>query len=142
MHYANARALDHDRAFTEFAGRSGQDGDAVSHQSLAHGVSAYAAGNPREFVAEVFTGLVYGKPFSPEIMRMYHGLGGPTPTPNRAPSAAPPPTVDGPAIAPPRAPRPLPCRALPSTAVQPSSATGRSRRQGMPRRPTRFVILR
>ncbi|MFE7302452.1 glycosyltransferase [Streptomyces sp. NPDC057579] len=86
LHYANARAQYHDLAFTQFAGRSGQDGDAVPHQALALGVSAYAAGNPREFVAEVFTGLVYGKPFSPEVMRMYHGLGGPTPTPDRAPS--------------------------------------------------------
>ncbi|MFH8477099.1 glycosyltransferase, partial [Streptomyces sp. NPDC018000] len=90
LHYANARAQYHDLAFTQFAGRSGQDGDAVPHQALALGVSAYAAGNPREFVAEVFTGLVYGKPFSPEVMRMYHGLGGPAPTPRtdvRSPSA-------------------------------------------------------
>ncbi|MFC9620580.1 glycosyltransferase [Streptomyces sp. NPDC056930] len=90
LHYANARAQYHDLAFTQFAGRSGQDGDAVPHQALALGVSVYAAGNPREFVAEVFTGLVYGKPFSPEVMRMYHGLGGPTPTPRtdvRSPSA-------------------------------------------------------
>ncbi|MCX5345592.1 glycosyltransferase [Streptomyces atratus] len=90
LHYANARAQYHDLAFTQFAGRSGQDGDAVPHQAHALGVSAYAAGNPREFVAEVFTGLVYGKPFSPEVMRMYHGLGGPAPTPRtdvRSPSA-------------------------------------------------------
>ncbi|MFG3468542.1 glycosyltransferase [Streptomyces sp. NPDC047982] len=90
LHYVNARAQYHDLAFTQFTGRSGQDGDAVPHQALALGVSAYAAGNPREFVAEVFTGLVYGKPFSPEVMRMYHGLGGPTPTPRtdvRSPSA-------------------------------------------------------
>ncbi|MFJ8850961.1 glycosyltransferase [Streptomyces sp. NPDC102437] len=91
LHYANARAQYHDLAFTQFAGRSGQGGDAVPHQALALGVSAYAAGNPREFVAEVFTGLVYGKPFSPEVMRMYHGLGGPDPTPRkdvRSPSAS------------------------------------------------------
>ncbi len=90
LHYANARAQYHDLAFTQFAGRSGQGGDAVAHENLAFGVSAYAAGNPREFVAEVFTGLVYGKPFSPEVMRMYHGLGGPTPTRDRARSVAPP----------------------------------------------------
>ncbi|MEU5714530.1 glycosyltransferase [Streptomyces sp. NPDC020403] len=90
LHYVNARAQYHDLAFTQFAGRSGRGADAVPHQALALGVSAYAAGNPREFVAEVFTGLVYGKPFPPEVMRMYHGLGGPVPTPRtdaRSPSA-------------------------------------------------------
>ncbi|MBL1090678.1 MULTISPECIES: WXG100-like domain-containing protein [Streptomyces] len=63
--------------------------DERAHQARL-GVSAYAAGNPREFVAEVFTGLVYGKPFSPEVMRMYHRLGGPAPTSDRAPSVTPP----------------------------------------------------
>ncbi|WP_310719369.1 scabin-related ADP-ribosyltransferase [Streptomyces lydicus] len=151
LHYANARAQYHDLAFTQFAGRSGQGGDAVAHQNLAFGVSAYAAGNPREFVAEVFTGLVYGKPFSPEVMRMYHGLGGPTPTRDRAPSVAPPSAEAGldrwqtsqsppaltadtdhrldthPASAPEQAPEEIP---LPDSASESSESTNTSRSDG------------
>lgn len=39
-------------------------------------VSQYAAKNPREFVADVFLGLVYGRRFSPAIMNRYAGLRG------------------------------------------------------------------
>jgi hypothetical protein len=41
-------------------------------------VSTYA-GKPREFVAEVFLGLVYGKEFSEDVMSMYRSFGGPIP---------------------------------------------------------------
>jgi hypothetical protein len=40
-------------------------------------VSAYATSNQVEFVAEVFTGLVNGKTFSPEVMKYYQKYGGP-----------------------------------------------------------------
>lgn len=43
----------------------------------AHEVSEYAGQNPREFVAEVFTGLVRGKVYSPQVLDLYAGLGGP-----------------------------------------------------------------
>ena len=44
--------------------------------NLAMKVSMYAGGNPREFVAEVFLGLVYGRPFDDPTLAMYRGLGG------------------------------------------------------------------
>ncbi|WP_077193695.1 scabin-related ADP-ribosyltransferase [Streptomyces lydicus] len=141
LHYANARAQYHDLAFTQFAGRSGQDGDAVAHENLAFGVSAYAAGNPREFVAEVFTGLVYGKPFSPEVMRMYHGLGGPTLTSNRAPYVAPHATPGGPAVAP-RGPQPPPVDGLrldTHPASAPDTAPGPVAPPSSERRPPWYV---
>ncbi|MCP4131067.1 MAG: hypothetical protein GY754_08815 [bacterium] len=45
-------------------------------KALALSVSKYASGNPREFVAEVFIGLIYGRKFSPEVMALYQALGG------------------------------------------------------------------
>jgi hypothetical protein len=47
--------------------------------NLARAVSAYAAGNPREFVAEVFLGIVYGRSFDRETLEMYRDLGGALP---------------------------------------------------------------
>ena len=44
-------------------------------------VSTYAS-KPREFVAEVFLGLVYGKEFSEDVMSMYRSFGGPIPPPS------------------------------------------------------------
>lgn len=49
-----------------------QDGDRISAK-----VSGYANGAPREFVAEVFMGLVYGRTFDDEILEMYAAYGGP-----------------------------------------------------------------
>ncbi len=49
-----------------------QDGDRISAK-----VSGYANGAPREFVAEVFMGLVYGRTFDDEILEMYTAYGGP-----------------------------------------------------------------
>jgi len=40
-------------------------------------VSGYAAQNKKEFVAEVFAGLILGKTFSPACMREYAALHGP-----------------------------------------------------------------
>jgi hypothetical protein len=54
---------------TSFASRAADD--------TAWKVSSYASGNPREFVAEVFTGLIFGKKFPTDVMDMYRGLGGP-----------------------------------------------------------------
>lgn len=39
-------------------------------------VSAYASGNPRELVAEVFLGLVYGQAYDDQTLEMYRKLGG------------------------------------------------------------------
>jgi hypothetical protein len=39
-------------------------------------VSMYAGGNPREFVAGVFLGLVYARGFDDPTLAMYRGLGG------------------------------------------------------------------
>jgi len=44
--------------------------------NIAAKVSAYAFGAPREFVAEVFMGLVYGQNFDDEILTMYAAFGG------------------------------------------------------------------
>jgi hypothetical protein len=44
--------------------------------NIAARVSAYAFGAPREFVAEVFMGLVYGQNFDDEILQMYAAFGG------------------------------------------------------------------
>jgi hypothetical protein len=42
-------------------------------------VSEYATENDNEFVAETFTGIVFGRKFSDEIMKHYKALGGPMP---------------------------------------------------------------
>ena len=76
MHYANSPALYHELSFTEFAGHAVHDGTPVPHRQVAASVSGYAYGNPREFVAEVFTGLVYGRQFDENVLSLYRGLGG------------------------------------------------------------------
>lgn len=52
----------------------------ASHRQpmIARKVSTYATNAPREFVAEVFLGLVYGKSFDDDVIQMYNGFGGPT----------------------------------------------------------------
>ena len=42
-------------------------------------VSRYAETNPVEFVAETFSGLVFGKKYDDEVMRVYEALGGVVP---------------------------------------------------------------
>lgn len=39
-------------------------------------VSGYATKNPLEFVAEVFTGLIFGLRYSENVIAQYHGYGG------------------------------------------------------------------
>ncbi|MFF4792916.1 hypothetical protein ACFY2M_24790 [Streptomyces sp. NPDC001276] len=57
----------HDLTATTFIG----DG-----AGIAHGVSEYASQDPREFVAEVFTGLLRGRSYSRQVLDMYKALGG------------------------------------------------------------------
>ena len=48
--------------------------------AVASGISQYALKGPLEFVAEVFTALVYGRPTTDNALRWYIALGGPTAT--------------------------------------------------------------
>jgi len=75
LHHHQNSDLFHDLLFTEFAAPAGPG--AAAPGATAVSVSGYAGSNPREFVAEVFLGLVYGRTFSNEVMEMYDGLGGP-----------------------------------------------------------------
>jgi hypothetical protein len=50
----------------------------LSQQVALAEVSQYGQ-KPREFVAEVFLGLVYGKTYSEDVMSMYRSFGGPIP---------------------------------------------------------------
>ena len=54
----------------------------ASHRQpmVARKVSTYATNNPRELVAEVFLGLVYGKSFDDDVIEMYNAFGGPMST--------------------------------------------------------------
>jgi hypothetical protein len=55
--------------------------DAVTNQvpePLSNQVSNYAAKNKLEFVAEVFTGCMYGRAYAAPVMARYAALGGPT----------------------------------------------------------------
>jgi hypothetical protein len=67
-HYRNSPSQFHLLSSTGWANQKSSN--------LAIKVSAYASGNPREFVAEVFLGLVYGRPFDEATLEMYNGLGG------------------------------------------------------------------
>lgn len=46
-------------------------------EKIAQKVSRYAAENSAEFIAETFTGRVYGKDYDAEVMDLYRALGGP-----------------------------------------------------------------
>lgn len=67
-HYRNNASAFHSLNSATFKGREQSD--------LAADVSGYASGNPREFVAEVFLSLVYGRDVAPKAIAMYLGLGG------------------------------------------------------------------
>jgi hypothetical protein len=69
LHYHQNSARFHDLFLAEYTG---------GHTNVANTVSGYAAQSPREFIAEVFLGMVYGKTFPPDVMEMYEGLGGPS----------------------------------------------------------------
>jgi hypothetical protein len=70
MHYRNAPG--------KFLGLHGTTFTGVNGNLASTEVSAYGS-NPREFVAEVFLGLIYGKNFSDDVLRMYRDLGGAIP---------------------------------------------------------------
>lgn len=69
LHYHQNRSKFHELTGAEFA---------TGKQAVAATVSGYAAQHPREFVAEVFLGMVHGRPFPADVMEMYEGLGGPS----------------------------------------------------------------
>ena len=51
--------------------------DGLTPLDIYQSVSAYAATNTKELVAEVFLGRVFGKAYPPKIMDAYRALGGP-----------------------------------------------------------------
>ena len=67
MHYTSSPSNFYSLHGTSFQGQGG---------NIAAKVSAYAFGAPREFVAEVFMGLVYGKNFDDDVLTMYASFGG------------------------------------------------------------------
>ncbi|OLF07019.1 hypothetical protein BLA60_29650 [Actinophytocola xinjiangensis] len=71
LHYQLNRGRYHDLNFTQFAPGRGRTATAVS---------GYATENPREFVAEVFLGRVYGRTYDESVLEMYEALGGPEPS--------------------------------------------------------------
>lgn len=46
-------------------------------QHVTQAVSGYGATNPRETVAEIFTGIVFGKAYDKDLMDIYKSFGGP-----------------------------------------------------------------
>ena len=52
--------------------------NALTPGPLGGQVSMYAGNNVKEFVAEVFTGLIFGDVFSLAVMQAYRGYSGPT----------------------------------------------------------------
>jgi hypothetical protein len=73
IHFATAPAKYHGLWGTSFTGTtsSGKQSSQVANAE----VSQYG-NKPREFVAEVFLGLVYGKEYSADVMEMYRSFGG------------------------------------------------------------------
>jgi hypothetical protein len=67
IHYALAPGKFHELTSTRFTGGAG---------NLAAKVSGYST-NPREFVAEVFTGTIHGKTYPDDVIKMYKAFGGP-----------------------------------------------------------------
>ncbi|MCX4579006.1 hypothetical protein OHB41_38645 [Streptomyces sp. NBC_01571] len=84
LHHLHAPAKDLDATWADF-----QDAAA----ELAGTVSKYAGKNQGEFVAEVFTGLVFGRAFTDEQANMYEALGGPTTHMNDISHLATPPDL-------------------------------------------------
>ena len=76
LHFTTAPAKYHGLWGTSFSGQA-PSGKATSLVATTE-VSQYG-NKPREFVAEVFLGLVYGKEFSEDVMSMYRSFGGPIP---------------------------------------------------------------
>jgi hypothetical protein len=76
LHFTTAPAKYHGLWGTSFSGEA-PSGKPTSLVATTE-VSQYG-NKPREFVAEVFLGLVYGKEFSEDVMSMYRSFGGPIP---------------------------------------------------------------
>ena len=76
LHLALAPTKYHGLWGTSFTGKT-PSGKLPSQVANAE-VSQYG-GKPREFVAEVFLGLVYGKEYSEDVIAMYRSFGGPIP---------------------------------------------------------------
>jgi len=76
IHFVTAPGKYHGLWGASFTGKtsSGKQSSQVANAE----VSQYG-GKPREFVAEVFLGLVYGKEYSVDVMEMYRAFGGPIP---------------------------------------------------------------
>lgn len=68
-HFANAPDQ-----YRKLANSGDVDTDVIT--PMAAQVSTYAVRGPREFVAEVFVGLVEGRVYSADVMRLYDSLGG------------------------------------------------------------------
>lgn len=56
--------------------KKGGANDCYVPPALGMQVSGYSTKNPLEFVAEVFTGLVFGIRYSPDVIRQYRAYGG------------------------------------------------------------------
>jgi hypothetical protein len=76
LHFTTAPAKFHGLWGTTFSGNA-PSGKATGLVATTE-VSQYGS-KPREFVAEVFLGLVYGKEFGEDVMSMYRSFGGPIP---------------------------------------------------------------
>jgi hypothetical protein len=76
LHFTESPGKFHGLWGSSFTGKapSGKQSSQVANAE----VSQYG-GKPREFVAEVFLGLVYGKKYSDDVMAIYRAFGGPLP---------------------------------------------------------------
>ncbi|WP_093715761.1 hypothetical protein [Actinacidiphila alni] len=83
LHHQWAGPNYHELGFAQFNGSSFQGGALIHNRRLAATVSRRAAAGPRDFVAEVFTGLVYGRRFSDAVLDLYTALGGAFPAAGR-----------------------------------------------------------
>lgn len=77
LHYAASPGKFHELWGSQFKGKddvSNKNYDVIAQEQ----VSEYGT-KPREFIAEVFLGMVYGKTYSPLVMEMYKRFGGKMP---------------------------------------------------------------
>jgi hypothetical protein len=85
IHFVTAPSKYHGLWGTSFAGKAPSGklwADIAKVQVSDYGTK------PREFVAEVFLGLIYGKTYSEDVMTMYRAFGGPYPPALTVPAAA------------------------------------------------------
>ncbi len=74
LHYHQSPSKYHELAFTSLKGLKDAEDKPIN---IADVVSTYGSQKPREFVAEVFLGLMYGRKYPPKVMEMYNAFGGP-----------------------------------------------------------------